>query len=175
MLKFSKKTCMSAVKIFVFFAFILNGEKIYSQPDDSFYQGDYYFKIGKYEEAKNEFLKNKENSRNLLGAATSARFSGKNSEAVRYYSQLIEKAPNFAEGYFGRALAYRELEEYNKAINDLEQCIFLDKNEYYYAGLGDLYMLIGKTREAKNILEDGNREFPESILIKKLLARSYSK
>ncbi|MGL4254603.1 MAG: tetratricopeptide repeat protein [Fusobacteriaceae bacterium] len=175
MLKFLKKTYISGVKIFIFFALILNGEKIYSQLDQSFYQGDYYFKIGRYEEAKNEFLKNRENVRNLLGAATSARFSGKNSEAVKYYSELIQKSPDFAEGYFGRALAYRELEEYNKAINDLKQCIFLEKNEYYYAGLGDLYMLIGKTREARDVLEDGNREFPESTLIKKLLARSYSK
>lgn len=175
MLNFLKKTHIWAAKIFVFFALVINGEKLYSQPDGSFYQGDYYFKMGKYEEAKNEFLKNRRDTRNLLGAATSARFSGKNSEAVKYYSELIEKAPDFAEGYFGRALAYRELEEYNKAISDLEQCIFLGKNEYYYAGLGDLYMLIGKTREARNILEDGNREFPESTLIKKLLARSYSK
>lgn len=153
---------------------LLNSKNLYSQ-DQSFYQGDYYFKMGKYEEAKNEFLKNRENIRNLLGAATSARFSGKNSEAVRYYNELIEKAPNFSEGYFGRALAYRELEEYNRAINDLKKCLTLNKDEYYYAGLGDLYMLTGKTREARNILEDGNREFPESTLIKKLLARSYSR
>ncbi|MGL4980536.1 MAG: tetratricopeptide repeat protein [Fusobacteriaceae bacterium] len=162
-------------KMFVFFVLILSGQKVYSQPEQSFAQGDYYFKIGKYEEAKNEFLKDRENVKNLLGAATSSRFQGKNSEAVRYYSELIEKAPDLAEGYFGRALAYRELEEYNKAIKDFEQCIFLGKNEYYYAGLGDLYMLVGKTRDARNILEDGNREFPESTLIKKLLSKSYNR
>lgn len=175
MIKFSKKSYRLLLGVFFIFAMIVGGEKTYSQSEQSFYQGDYYFKMGKYNEAKNEFLKNRESARNLLGAATSARFAGKNSEAVRYYNELIEKAPKMAEGYFGRALAYRELEEYNRAINDLEKCIALNKNEYYYAGLGDIYLLIGKTREARNILETGNREFPESTLIKQLLARSYSR
>lgn len=175
MLKIFKKTNISALGIFFLFVLILNNEKVYSQANQSFYQGDYYFKMGKYDEAKNEFLKNREDIMNLLGAATSARFTGKNSEAVRYYNELINKSPNFVEGYFGRALAYRELEEYNRAINDLIKCLSLAKNEYYYAGLGDLYILTGKTREARNILEEGNRDFPESTLIKKLLASSYSK
>lgn len=175
MLKFFKKSYRLSVGIFFILSMITKNEKLYSQSNQSFYQGDYYFKIGKYEEAKNEFLKDRENIKNLLGAATSARFAGKNSEAVKYYNELIEKSPNFTEGYFGRALAYRELEEYTRAINDLKHCLSLDKNEYYYAGLGDLYMLTGKFREARGILEEGNREFPESNLIKKLLARSYIK
>lgn len=149
-------------------------ENAYS-PQEIFIIGDEFFRMGKYDEAKAAFLKGKSDRRNLLGAATSARLSGKNSEAIKYYDELIIMAPDINEAYFGRAIAYRNIEEYNRAINDFRTYLDREKNEYAYAGLGDLYILTGKNSDAKYILEEGNRYFPDSALIKKLLGRAYSK
>lgn len=144
-------------------------------PQEIFWIGEEFFRMGKYEEAKKAFLKRKSDKRNLLGAATSARLSGKNSEAIRYYDELIALDPGINEAYFGRALSYRDIEEYNRAINDFKKYLSREKNEYAYAGLGDLYILTGKNSDAKYILEEGNSYFPDSKLIKKLLTRAYSK
>ncbi len=142
----------------------------------NFIIGDKLFKMGKYDSALNVFKKNLDENKNLFGAATSARFINDNRNAVKYYTQLINREGNINEAYFGRALAYRELEEYEKAIKDLNEYLEKnDSNEYAYAGLGDLYILINKNDEAKRVLENGNGRFPNSTLIKSLLVKAYKK
>lgn len=146
-----------------------------SDPSQLFRIGDELFKIGKIEEANRAFKKGAITSDNTMGAATCARLLGDYDESVKNYSKLIEKNAYLYEAYFGRALAYRGLEEYNKAIEDFKEALKIGKSEYSYAGLGDLYILLGRDGEAKEILEEGNKYYPESALIKKLLVRAYKR
>lgn len=145
------------------------------QTEDSgeiFAIGEELFRMGKFEEAARVFRKS-ESTGNLMGAATSLRFSGNYKESVKYYTKLIERNEYLGEAYFGRGLAYRGSEEYAKALSDLRTSLNYQKNQYTYAGLGDIYILLGKDGEAKRILEEGNKLYPESSLIKKLLLRAY--
>ena len=44
-------------------------------------------------------------------------------EAVERFTSVIERSPNFAEGYNQRAIAYFMLEEWSKAVRDCKQTI----------------------------------------------------
>ena len=47
-------------------------------------------------------------------------YSGKErySEAIADYTNMIRIAPDFADAYFNRSLAYRKMEKYRKARRD---------------------------------------------------------
>lgn len=144
-----------------------------TNPAEIFAIGDTLFKMGKVEEANKAFKKGISTPENKLGAATCSRLIGQYKDSIKYYSQLIDMKYSLKEAYFGRALAYRGIEEYNKAIEDFKSSISMEKDEYSYAGLGDLYILTGKNSEARSVLEEGNKFFPQSTLIRRLLERSY--
>ena len=142
--------------------------------EGNFYFGNELMKKGQYEEANRVFKGCQEDKRCLLGAATTSRLIGNNSEAIKYYNQLLNIDPEIEEGYFGRALAYRSTEEYNMAINDFRIALSKKDSEYSYAGLGDLYILIGRKDMAKSILEEGLSKYPNSKLIRELIVRTYN-
>ena len=146
-----------------------------NDPVQLFSIGEEFFSMGKIDEANKAFKKGAITSSNILGAATCSRLLGDYENSVKYYTKLVDKEVYLHEAYFGRALSYRGLEEYNKAIADFKQALNIVKSEYIYAGLGDLYILLGRDGEAKEVLEEGNRLFPESTLIKKLLVRAYKR
>ena len=136
--------------------------------------GDECFMEGNYEEALEIFKRNLENKKFIFGAATTSRLLGRHNEAIGYYDLLISKNPEFEEGYFGRALSYRVIEEYNKAINDLKQVLKINNSEYVYVGLGDLYILQKEKAKAKLILDEGVKHFPDSDILKKLRSKAYN-
>ncbi|MGL5050511.1 MAG: tetratricopeptide repeat protein [Fusobacteriaceae bacterium] len=142
--------------------------------EGNFYYGNDLMKKGQHEEANRVFKGCQEDERCLLGAATTSRLVGKNSEAIKYYNQLLNVNSEIEEGYFGRALAHRGIEEYNMAINDFKSALSKKDNEYSYAGLGDLYILIGRKDMAKSILEEGLKKYPNSKLIRELIVKTYN-
>ena len=139
-----------------------------------FNRGDKYFKEGKYEEALTVFKRNLNNENFIFGAATVSRLLGRYKESIKYYNILIERNPEYAESYFGRALSNRGLEEYGKAINDFKVVIMKAPSEYAYIGIGDLYILIGEKAKAKTMLDRGVQEFPNSKLLKQLRRKAYN-
>ncbi|MGL4392833.1 MAG: tetratricopeptide repeat protein [Fusobacteriaceae bacterium] len=149
---------------------LINAANKTSDPDTLFVIGDKLFKMGKYDKAKNVFIKGND-EKNILGAATSARFNGEDKVAIDYYSKIISMNNSLEEAYFGRALSYRRMDDYNKAISDFKVSIKLKNNEYAYAGIGDLYILTKKYIEAKEILDKGLEEYPSSEILKSLRNR----
>ena len=103
-----------------------------------------------------------------------SRLLGRYKESIKYYNILIEKNPEYAESYFGRALSNRGIEEYGKAINDFNKVLMKGPSEYAYVGIGDLYVLIGEKGKAKTILDRGVQEFPNSKLLKQLQRKAYN-
>ncbi len=67
------------------------------------------------------------------------------SEAVEQFTAVIEAAPNFAEGYNQRAIAYFILEAWNKALKDCKQTVKLNPHHFgAFAGMGHVYLRLGK-------------------------------
>lgn len=142
--------------------------------EGNFQYGNELMKKGEYEQANRVFKGCQEDKRCLLGAATTYRLIGNNSDAIRYYNNLLSIDTEIEEGYFGRALAYRGIEEYNRAIEDFKIALSKKDSEYTYAGLGDLYILTGRKDMARSILEEGLVKYPNSKLIRGLIVRTYN-
>ncbi|MEG0398071.1 MAG: tetratricopeptide repeat protein, partial [Cetobacterium sp.] len=79
------------------------------------------------------------------------------------------------EAYLGRGIAYRNIGEYKKAVDDLEKYKSYKKTETVYMGLGDIYIVMGNYGKAKEILEEGRREYPNSTKINEMLTTVFSK
>ena len=70
-------------------------------------------------------------------------------EAVERFTEVIEAAPAFAEGYNQRAIAYFLMEEGSKSIRDCKRAIALNPNHFgAFAGMGHVYVRLGKIEEA---------------------------
>lgn len=64
--------------------------------------------------------------------------------AIEDFTRAIELRPDYFGGYFHRANAYCEMEQYDKALNDFKAVIRLTPLAYQaYIGLGDCYAHTG--------------------------------
>lgn len=140
-----------------------------------FQLGDQYFRMNQLERAEKIFAIDKSDIRNVFGAATTARFLGKNQEAISRYDEVLNMNPSFYEAYLGRGIANRNLKNYDSAISDFREYLEYKQDEYVYAGIGDIYMATDRYAEAKNILEQGRGLFPNSKILRELLSKVYGK
>lgn len=140
-----------------------------------FQLGDQYFRMNQLERAEKIFVIDKSDIRNVFGAATTARFLGKNQEAISRYNEVLNMKPSFYEAYLGRGIANRNLKNYDSAISDFREYLEYKQDEYVYAGIGDIYMATDRYAEAKNILEQGRGLFPNSKILRELLSKVYGK
>ena len=140
-----------------------------------FQLGDQYFRMNQLERAEKIFAIDKSDIRNVFGAATTARFLGKNQEAISRYDEVLNMNPSFYEAYLGRGIANRNLKNYDSAISDFREYLEYKQDEYVYAGIGDIYMATDRYAAAKNILEQGRGLFPNSKILRELLSKVYGK
>lgn len=150
-------------------------ESVNNNSDVIFQLADQYFRMNYYERARQIFSMDRTDIRNLFGAATTARFLGRNEEAVSAYNEILEMNPAFSEAYLGRGIANRSLKNYDSALGDFRQYLAYGQNEYAYAGMGDIYMAQERYQDAKNILERGRGLYPGSKIIRDLLIKVYAK
>lgn len=77
----------------------------------------------------------------MLKAGKSSLKNENFSEAVERFTAVIEAAPNFAEGYNQRAIAYFMLEDWENALEDCKQTIKLNPHHFgALAGMGHVYL-----------------------------------
>lgn len=70
-------------------------------------------------------------------------------EAIELLTEVTQTAPEFAEGYNQRAIAYFMLEEWEQSINDCKKVINLNPVHFgAFAGLGQCYLRLGNLHEA---------------------------
>lgn len=70
-------------------------------------------------------------------------------EAIDLLTEVTQIAPEFAEGYNQRAIAYFMLEEWEQSINDCKKVVTLNPVHFgALAGMGQCYLRLGNLREA---------------------------
>ena len=70
-------------------------------------------------------------------------------EAIDLLTEVTHIAPEFAEGYNQRAIAYFMLEEWEQSIDDCKKVIALNPVHFgAFAGMGQCYLQLGSFREA---------------------------
>lgn len=70
-------------------------------------------------------------------------------EAVELLTEVTQLAPEFAEGYNQRAIAYFMLEEWEQSIDDCKKVVTLNPVHFgALAGMGQCYLRLGNLREA---------------------------
>ena len=89
----------------------------------------------------------------LIGAfvlTASVVFAATPQEEIQQYTQQIQNNPNNAVSYLNRGLAYRHLNQYERAITDYTKAIQLNPNfaEAYY-NRGKAYQALGNTASAQ--------------------------
>ncbi len=150
-------------------------ESVNGNTEVIFQLANQYFRMNQYDRARKVFSMDKTDIRNVFGAATSARFLGRNEEAISLYNDTLNIDSSFYEAYLGRGIANRNLQNYDSALSDFKQYLNYRQDEYVYAGMGDIYMATERYTDARNILEKGRSLYPGSKTIRELLVKVYAK
>ena len=75
-------------------------------------------------------------------------------EAIDLLTEVTQAAPEFAEGYNQRAIAYFMLEEWEQSIDDCKKVVTLNPVHFgALAGMGQCYLRLGNLREALKAFE----------------------
>ena len=90
---------------------------------------------GEHSQIAREIVRSWENSGSaamdlLLRRASEAMVDGMPEAAVEHFTALIDHAPEFAEGYHGRASAYYALDLIGPALDDLRQVLVLEPRQF---------------------------------------------
>lgn len=92
------------------------------------------------------------------------------SEAIEQFTAVIEAAPNFAEGYNQRAIAYFVVEAWENALEDCQQALKLNPHHFgAFAGMGHVYLRLGKIDKAVDAYKQALIINPNLISIAELL------
>ncbi len=79
----------------------------------------------------------------LMSEGITAMQSGRLNEAVRVFDQIVEMAPDFAEGWNKRATVYFFLSEYERSAADVRETLLLEPRHFgATAGLGLIFLEI---------------------------------
>lgn len=86
-----------------------------------------------------------------------------NSPELKALNEEILKEPSSADLYSKRAAVYLKLKQFEEAISDSRRAIKLDSlNEKYYLTLVDVFFSNNNTRQAKELLENTEKKFPNN-------------
>ena len=93
-------------------------------------------------------------------------------EAVEQFTSVIEAAPNFAEGYNQRAIAYFMLEKWENALEDCKQAIILNPHHFgAFAGMGHVYLRLGQLGDAIDAYKQALTINPNLASVAEMLLR----
>ena len=87
----------------------------------------------------------------LLERGRRALEEGETTLAVGHFSALIDHAPEFAEGYNGRATAYFQMGKYGLSLEDIRRT--LELNPRHFGAMSGLALILEEIGEPKAALE----------------------
>lgn len=89
----------------------------------------------------------------LLKRGEDAIDDGEFAVAVDHFSALIDHAPDFAEGYHGRATAFFLLGQYGQSLDDLRQALVLNPRHFgALRGFGLILEELGQEAQALDVM-----------------------
>ena len=84
--------------------------------------------------------------------------------AIRFFNNLIEIDPNFAEAWNKRATVYFIIGEYDKSMNDISKTLELEPRHFgALDGMGLIFINKGQYRQAIEVYDKMLEIFPFSI------------
>lgn len=90
----------------------------------------------------------------VMSHGVTALAEGRHEDAVRLFSEVIERAPDFAEGWNRRATTYYLLGRYRESLADIERVLELEPRHFgALAGRGLCFQRLGKPRAALEAFE----------------------
>jgi tetratricopeptide (TPR) repeat protein len=96
--------------------------------------------------------------------------------SIVFFTKVIKKKPNFAEGWNKRATAYFMIGEFDKSMLDILQTLKLEPRHFgALDGMGLIFMHLQQYNEAIKIYDQMLKIFPnnQSIIDKKILMNKY--
>jgi len=90
----------------------------------------------------------------LMDKGAWAMANGNVNVAINIYSNVIQKRPDFAEGWNKRATAFYNAGDFEASINDIEQTLKLEKRHFgALSGLASIYKAMGDMQGTLKTLE----------------------
>lgn len=97
----------------------------------------------------------------LLLRGREAMASGDTNAAIEHFTALTDHAPNFTEGWHGRAIAFFEIELLGPALADLKRSLVLNPNNFDAVfGLGSMMMTFEDFSRAEKAFREVLRLHP---------------
>jgi len=87
----------------------------------------------------------------LLTRARDALDAGDTTLAIRHFTALVDHAPDFAEGYNGRASAYFQAGRYGLALEDIRKT--LELNPRHFTAMSGLALILEELGEPGDALD----------------------
>ena len=87
----------------------------------------------------------------LLQRGRDALTTGDTKTAIEHFSAVIDHAPDFAEGYNGRATAFYQLGQYGPALDDIRKT--LELNPRHFGAMTGLALIMEELGMEKDALE----------------------
>lgn len=132
------------------------------EEEQAFYLGNVFMKYNYYEKAYLAFKKDGGDIKNIFGMAVCLRMRGYYKKARVQYKNVILMDSEFSEAYLGSAISSQMLGDYTKAIKDFKKYLEFKKDENVYVALVNIYIYLGRKREAKLLVKEGIKSFPKS-------------
>ena len=108
----------------------------------------------------------------LLSRGREALSEGDNKVAIEHFSALIDHAPEFAEGYNGRATAYFHEGRFGQSLEDIRRTLELNPRHFgAMSGLALIFEEIGQTEGALAAWREVERINPNTEGLKESLKR----
>jgi tetratricopeptide (TPR) repeat protein len=86
----------------------------------------------------------------LMDQGLDAMAAGEQGEALIYFTQVTTLAPGYAEGWSKRATLYYLMEDYQRALKDIEQTLRLEPR--HFGALGGLALLLNELGDKEGAL-----------------------
>lgn len=87
----------------------------------------------------------------LLKRGRDALKDGESRAAVEHFTALIDHAPEFAEGYNGRATAFFQMQQYGLSLDDIQRTLAL--NPRHFAAMSGLALILEEIGMEQGALE----------------------
>lgn len=98
----------------------------------------------------------------------------KTDDALIVYQKGIQNHPKSSVLYLNQAALFREKKKFDHAIRNYKVVMELNPETFWpYVGLARVYLAQTKADEAKKILEEGQKKFPDNAYLSYFLGRAY--